>query len=151
MRAEKPELIIHINLPENFINIVKDVMEDEIEVASKKWGVRLNTDDRRNIIRHSINQLQYKVSDNSRTAWDLGDTINVRVNIIGQKREITLPNPKIKEKSTTKLAKNKDGWKIEEEDVRDDLVPLAEFDEYFKNLIYTWARTAVFYGVGSYA
>ena len=50
-----------------------------------------------------------------------------------------------------KLAKNKDGWKTEEEDVRDDLVPLAEFDEYFKNLIYTWARSAVFYGVGSYA
>lgn len=148
MKVEKPELIIHINLPKNFINLVKETMEDEIDISTKKWGVNLNTDDRKLVIKHSLNQLQRKVAESARTVWDLSDTLNVRVSCTKNSGELTLPNPSLK--LSSKLSKTKDGWKIEEEDIRDDVVPLINFDKHFEKLIFTWARTAVFYGVGSY-
>ena len=149
MKAEKTELMVHISLPEQFINIVKETMEDELRVAIRKWGISLKRNEKDAIIKHSVNQLQRKVAESSRCTWDLSDTIRVKI-VSNVSAELHLPMDDTS-KLTKKLIKTKDGWKIEEDDeAKDDAVMLAEFDQHFIKLINTWSRTAVFYGVGSY-
>lgn len=143
------KMIIHIDLGDDFIGTVLDAMEEEFEISCKKWGVRLNQEDKENIFQHSIIQLKRKTSDNIRNTWDLSDSLVVKVNSHKRPIEISLPAPEA-ESSRIKLFHTRDGWEIDQETI-EDTVRLADFAEHIKSKIKTWARTAVFYGVGSYA
>lgn len=149
MKVEKPELTVHINLPQNFVEKIKEVMEDEIDVASKKWKVKLTEDERQTVIKHSLNQVQRKVSENIRTSWDLGDTLHVKV-FYSRGGELTLPDPSLSGLKS-RLVRPREGWRIEEDEPNDDMLHILDMDSFFVSSIYTWSRTAVFYGVSSYA
>lgn len=143
------KMIIHLELDKNFIEEIKKEMYEEIEIASKKWSVALNTEDEDTIIVNSIKQVRRKTSENVRTNWDLSDKITVKVNSIKKGIEITLPAPEAANSPTT-LIYTRDGWELDQEK-RDESVSLADFDQHMKNQIIKWARTAVFYGVASYS
>lgn len=143
------KMIIHVDLTENFFDILLDEMEKEMEVSCRKWELRLNQEEKETVIEHSIKQVKRKVSENIRTLWDLSDVLTVKVNSQKRPIEIRLPAPEA-ESSKIKLFYTKDGWEIDQE-MQDDAVRLADFAEHLEKLIKTWARTAVFYGVGSYA
>lgn len=149
MKTVTNKIHIHLQVGENFIDEIKSAMNDELIVASRKWGIHLNTEDSDRVINHSMNQLRKKVSESVKTNWDLGAKISVRVNSPKRSSDINLPD-KSMSKSKTKLIKARDGWEIEQEP-NEDSVLLGEFLEHFKAQIKTWARTAVFYGVASYA
>jgi len=143
------KMIIHLNLDKNFIEKIKEEMYKEIEIASKKWSVSLNTDDEDLIISHSVKQVRRKTSENIRTNWDLSDTLTVKINSIHKNVEITLPAPEASS-STSSLIYTRDGWEIDTEK-RDESVRLPDFRDYIQDQIMQWARTAVFYGVASFS
>lgn len=148
MRSKKTGMILKINLSKNFIKSIKKTMEDELEIATKKWNIRLSEDERNNVIFHSINQLQQKVQAHTRLQWDLSDILTVKVNSI-KEGEVIIPDKSLKGPKIPSLIKTKDGWTVDDED-RDQAIHLSKFHTYFQDLMHTWARTAVFYGVGSY-
>lgn len=143
------KMIIHIDLTTNFFDVLLEEMEKELEVACKKWDVNLNQEEKELVFEHSIKQVKRKVSENTKTLWDLSDVLTVKVNSQRRPIEIRLP-AKEAETSKIKLFYTKDGWEIDQE-MQDDAVRLADFAEHLENLIKRWSRTAVFYGVGSYA
>lgn len=141
-------MIINLNLPEDFYLKIKETMEDEIKVASKKWGVSLSKDKQDLIITHSQNQLRKKVSESAKTNWDYSSTISIKV-IASKAVEINIPENTLTE-SKIKLVSTREGWEIDKES-RDDAVRINDFLDYFVAKVHKWARDAVFYGVGSYA
>ena len=143
------KMIIHVDLTEDFISILLDEMEDEFDLSCRKWDVRLNQDEKERVLEHSLKQVKRKTSENIKTLWDLSDTLTVKVNSQKRPIEIRLPAPEA-ESSKIKLFYTKDGWEIDQE-MQDEAVKLADFAEHIESKIKTWARTAVFYGVGSYA
>lgn len=147
MRAEKTALTVHINLPKGFINKVKKVMENELSIASGKWGVTLTNGEKADLINHAMNQVQRKVNDNTRLVWDFSDVLNVRVNS-PKNEELHIPDARLAT-HPKRLIKTKVGWEVDDES-RDESIFLKDFHEHLQNLIFTWSRTAVFYGVGSY-
>lgn len=148
MKIDNSKMLVHLKLETNFTEIIDQTMEDEFEIASKKWNVYLNTDDHDIIMYHSRNQLRRKVSEMARLPWDMSDRMTIKVNSPQKGVEITLPSPKART-STTKLLQTRDGWEIDDEK-RDESVKLADFREHIQQCVLTWARTAVFYGVGSF-
>lgn len=143
------KMIVHLKLEQNFIEKIKESMYEEIEVASKKWSVALNTDDEDLIIKHAISQVRRKTSENVKTNWDLGDLVTVKVNSIKKGIEITLPAPEASSSPTT-LIYTRDGWELDQEK-RDESVKLADFRDHMQDQIIAWAKTAVFYGVASFS
>lgn len=146
MRNESPQMLVHINLDRDFIESVKEEMEDEFRIACKKWEISLTENDMNLIFDHSLKQLRRKVSENIGTNWDLSDKLTVKV-AYTENIEITLPG-KLPHKKYS-LLKTRDGWSVDYESC-DGAVQLSDFKKYMKNKINTWARTAVFYGVGSF-
>lgn len=143
------KMIIHIDLGTDFLDTVIDTMDNEFDIACKKWEVRLTQSEKENIFDHSIKQVKRKTSENIKTPWDLSDNLIVKVNSQKKPIEIKLPAPEA-DSSRIKLFHTRDGWEVDQE-MQDDAVTLANFAEHIKSRIKTWARTAVFYGVGSYA
>lgn len=149
MKAVSNKIIIKINLGPDFNSIIEAEMADELMIAGKKWGIRLNTEDKDLILKHSMKQLQRKVSEAAKINWNLSDTLEVKVSASKGASDISLPDPML-ENSRVRLVKSRDGWELEQE-FSDESVRIGEFVEHFKAKIKTWARSAVFYGVSSYA
>lgn len=143
------KMIIHINLPKNFVEVVHNEMEQELTESSKKWEVSLNQSQRENILRHAINQTKQKVSDNAKNQWDLSDRLTIKANSTKKGIEIVLPDPNGNVPPNVKLFYTRDGWELDQEH-HDEAVALVDFADYIQNKIKTWVRTAVFYGVASY-
>lgn len=143
------KMIIHIDLEEDFINVLLNEMEDEFELACRKWGLNLNQEEKELVLEHSLKQVKRKTSENIKTLWDFSDKLIVKVNSHKKPIEIKLPAPEA-ESSRIALFHTKDGWEIDQE-MQDEAIRLADFAEHIQSKIKQWSRTAVFYGVGSYA
>lgn len=141
---------VTIKLENNFLKKVRLEIEDEIKVASKKWRVNLNTEDRNNIVMHSFNQLFQKVTEISKNNWSGEDIIEVRINT---KRDIGVIelSKGVKIESDLRLLKLRDRWELAYDESDETIIPIDEFYEYFTGKIKQWARTAAFYGVSSYS
>lgn len=139
---------IHIDLGKDFKHLVDQEMENELAVAQQKWGVSLNGDDSDRVLYHAKKQLLRGVSDNARSEWDGGRIVNV---VAGAPRDgdIFLPDENLKSK-TDRLLRKRVEWVVDEDGV-DGSIPIHEFYEAYKQIIVKMARTAVFYGVGSYS
>jgi hypothetical protein len=151
MKTPPNRIFIHLKLGTGFMDEVKAEMENELDVASKKWGIRLNMEDRDLVLKHSLNQLKKKVSESAKHNWDFSPKVSIKVTAGNRASDITLPDP-ASAKSKMKIIKSRDGWEIPvEQEHSDEAVLIGEFHEHFKSRIKTWARTAVFYGVSSFA
>lgn len=144
---QEDKFVVKIKLHKKFINKIQLEMEDELEKSIKKWGVNLNEDEQLRIIDHSFNQLIQKVSENARISWDLGDEIEIRVT--GLSGNITLPTESQKNKKI-EVMKTRVGWEVSHDDENTTIL-MKDFKEHYEELIIKWARTGVFYGVGSYS
>lgn len=140
-------LSIIINLPEDFVKALTKEINDELSVAQRKWKVTLETKDKTLIRKAALAQLGSKVSSLSHSTWDLGDKL--LINAAGGSGSMTLPK-KFKNDEHSAIILNKKGWEITDEESSSS-IPLPEFYDEFIRTLYTWVRTAVFYGVGSYA
>lgn len=148
MKTTTNKILVHLHLEETFIDEIHEAMQDELDIASKKWGVRLNLEDRDMIVKHSLSQVRKKVSESAKIAWNYDTKLSIRVNSFKRTSEINLPTTS-PAAAKMRLFKSREGWEIEQEPTEES-VPVSEFYEHFKSLILTWGRTAVFYGVSSF-
>lgn len=139
-------LTITVTLPENFLEQLEEVITDELTVAQTKWKIRLSDEELEVVRKGTLAQLRSKVSSLSKNAWDLGSKIVI--NAGGDSGNIAYS-----EKSTPKTDKSfilsKNGWSVTTEEA-DAVVQGNVFYENLIETLFTWTRTAVFYGVGSY-
>lgn len=149
MKTASNKIIVNLQVGSDFIEEIKREMLDELAISSRKWGIRLNTEDSDLIVNHSMNQLRKKIAESIKTNWDFGEKISIKVNAPGKTGDINLPDKSFN-KSQLKLMKAREGWEFEQEPSEDSVL-IKDFLEFFKNQIKIWARTAVFYGVASYA
>ena len=141
-----------VTFSDDFPEKLSQVIKDEMEVASRKWGVDLYGDNKQIIADNSITQVLRKVSKISGSRWlDFSDS-KLIVNVETEKS--SQPSIEIFENSThlppIKLAKIHEQF-IVNNDPNKETVSLDEFYAYFTDQIEKWLRTAVFYGVGSFA
>lgn len=144
------KMIIHINLPENFAEILSDEMEKELEKSSKKWGVYINYKQKETIFNYAKEQVRMKTSDHAKNNWDFSDQLTIRANSHKRGIEITLPAPEDVKLPSARLFYTRDGWELDQEK-NEESIELSHFADFIQSKIKTWARTAVFYGVGSYS
>lgn len=151
MKKDNAKMLIHLDLGENFLDILKEVMADEFEISCRKWNVRPNTEDKNYIFTHSIRQVRRKVSTNARTNWDLSDHLTIKVNSYQREaNEVSLPDDTLElQNNLPTLINTRDGWEIDYEESL-EAVALKDFHQFMKDKIKFWTRTAVFYGVGSF-
>lgn len=148
MKSTRNRMVVHLDLENNFLATVEEAMEDEFDLACKRWKVRLNGEDHDVVMKHSLSQLRRKVTEVAKANWDLSDRLNVRVVSPRPDMELTLPNPKA-HSSSTRFIFVRDGWEVDDER-REESVRISDFRDHMQRSILDWARTAVFYGVGSY-
>lgn len=151
MKKAENALEVTLVLPKNFKSQVLSAMNDEFAEACKKWGLSLNTEDKKRVIENSLEQLSSKVSLVARRPWKLGDT-ELTVIITYSKKgvfPITLPSKEAK-KYTVSFVRAHDEWKVEQDSVA-EAIHIKDFHRFFTGEVVKWARTAVFYGVGSFA
>lgn len=149
LKTNTNKILVHLNLNEGFNEEINEALDDELNVASKKWGVRLNMNDRALILKHARNQLRRKVSESAKIAWNYDQKLSIRVSSHKRTSDINLPTSS-PAATKIRLIKSREGWEIEQEPTEES-VAVSDFLEHFKSLIITWGRTAVFYGVSSYA
>lgn len=140
-------LTLNLELPESFLDELDATINDEIKIAQKKWKLRL-TEDQKNIVFDNARiQTRLKTSTVARQPWDLGSKLVLRVPFT-QNSQINL-RPSAKTNRKIELTLTKDGWVIAEDS--ENPVPVSELLDKQQEIIKRWARTAAFYGVGSYS
>lgn len=150
MRKEQNIIEVIINLPRTFKSNLKKEIINEIELAATKYSVILSDDEKENIMFHTINQLENKVTAVARAPWEITDPtlkVVVRSNRKGV-FQIELP-AKDTEKFDVSFVRTHDEWKVDQ-DPNPDAILLKDFYTFFMGEVYKWARTGAFYGVGSY-
>lgn len=142
------QLKLSLDFGKEFKTQLEREMRAELEVAQDKWGVTVTPDEARAIIGHSLEQLKLRVrSFSGDTDWDLSPKLKYYVN--GMAGTYTLPSGKALA-AKIYLVRTSDSWVVEPDNSSIDSVKLGDFLEVARREIYTWARTGVFYGVGSY-
>lgn len=131
---------------------IEAAMLDEMKIAKAKWRVYLSSKEEEEILRLSRLQLIAKVQSITKDMeWSIDDKISiypVRVEENSRLVEnLSLPNDS--RKRDIHLLEVNDGWKIDNDNSIES-TPLFKFEERVVTRILEWARTAVFYGVGSY-
>lgn len=172
-RSQKPEKVKPKKIEITFKLASKDIVDeirqaglDELAVAERKWKVRLSEEEKAQLLGLSILQLQEKVShsfEKTTKPWQLGsdltakfhNSFDVEGSFIASKGKLTSSKSVQKLKKKAWLYREYTGaWSIREEaneEYPDLSVPLEESLEFIVETLKTWMRTAVFYGVGSYA
>lgn len=140
-------LSITVNLPKDFIKVLQKEINDEIAIAQKKWKITLEQKEKAIIKNATLEQLSSKVATLSHQTWDLGDKLYIEAP--GRSGSLELPR-KFKENESMSIVLSKKGWEITEEEA-EVAIKIEDFYDELLNTIFTWTRTAVFYGVGSYA
>jgi hypothetical protein len=147
MSKTKTTLEVNLVLPKTFKQKIISAMRDEFKIASHKWSIEIDSAMKKKIIENSILQLNRKVSTVSSSNWTLdNETLKVCVKSGKSKPEaITLPDKTIK---GIMLVRTHDGFKVDY-DPNPGTIKIEHFYKLLLSEIENWARTAVFYGVGS--
>lgn len=156
-------ITIRVILPEDFKEQLIDTMEEEFNIASKKWNVRLNTKIHDYIFNKSIEQLEAKLSQVFKIAWNYNiPYLDIRIpytnphvdfsqgEVIYSIPDTTNSNIIQIPKSTMLLKTRSNGWVIDN-DESNEAVSIVDFDKSILKYVFKEVRVAVFYGVGSYA
>lgn len=156
MKREPSIIQLSILLPQNYNQKIYDIMDDEFKIASKKWDVYLNSDDKDIIKENTLIQLERKVEYISKNKWNIHDNI-IKINIKNTiKGIISIQLPINNETNNEILNKHysfvrvSNEWVINDDD-NSDAIELENFYQTFMNDMEKWIRTAVFYGVGSFS
>lgn len=141
-----------ISLPEGFSSKIMEEMNKEIVVAQRKWDVFLVPDARQEILDHSMIQLERKVTAVCKHQWNTNNehvrvVLTTKTDYTGP-RNISLPQDEA-EVGDIQLVRGHNEWLITDEPTS-EAIAMADFSQRLLELILTWGRTAVFYGVGSY-
>jgi hypothetical protein len=137
-------LLITLNTNKKFIEELDHLLKEELNIASKKWGVSLSDENKSAVTHRSFEQLVNKVQFISGNPWQLGKAI--RFSIGDDDSQYTLPTrnlPKIYFNRTI------DKWVVAQ-DVNEESVIISDFYNIVIDEIKDWAKTAMFYGVGSF-
>lgn len=142
---------IVFSLPENFNESLSVAAQEEMNLAQRRWSVKLNDADIDRVMELSFAQLVAKVRVISgNDAWTLDDN-SLEVTIRdGRADEIVfLPKDSSSIADVYVIRDNKEDWRIDDEPTANSTA-LVDLPERFTEEISMWLRTAVFYGVGSF-
>lgn len=150
-KKENKAIHLILELPEKFAQTIRDVIVDEIEIASKKWDVVLSVEEHRNVIACSENQLVHYVMVGIGEEWSIGSP-TMTVVILTETPGVHHYDFEefMKSHGDSNLVVIRDRWNITTEPVKDP-IPAKDFPDHVIQWILAAARTAAFYGVGSYA
>lgn len=154
MSTMASRVAFHVKLAENYMELIEGAVEDEIKVAQRKWGVNLSPEAIEDIRKHSFNQLSMKVDLALKTSWNFQPVITLKIKGLSREsgsviqKDLNLP-AELKKVQSLQLVLGRDGFELTSEP-EDGTVSPGELPEAVLNRIIAWARTAVFYGVGSY-
>ena len=138
----------------DFKEKIESAIKDEILISCGKWGVSLNKDEKEKIVENTFKQIPHKLEE-------LGCSLNPD----NGKVMVTLRlNPNERRKNAELGLFKKNGVKPRisrinagfvpdynlESRIDDYTVEYDDFPQYFEGLCLTWAKTAVFYAVGSF-
>ncbi len=147
MAIETTNLIIELELPEDFEATLERVIIDEIIKSKKKWRIKLTDEEFQTVLNNARTQARLKMTAIARLEWDLGRKLSLKIPYSKNQKVSLKENSRPREK--LKFLLSKDGWSIDYDDT-DQAVPLNELWAKQQEIILTWAKTAAFYGVGSY-
>lgn len=151
MAATKDDIIeLRIALPSSFKLQLQDAMEEEFEVASRKWEVDLSLETKKQIFANALRQLEAIVKSVTGREWR-PEAKQLVVEVKNPKPgffAIDLPS-EAAAKHSVAFVRSHEGWKVNQ-DPNMEAVELQDFKQFMEEQLKTWARTAVFYGVGSY-
>lgn len=137
---------LSLHLDEGFNDDLQKEMKNELKEASFKWGVKLTEKQKVEILKRSVDQVRFRVVSVSGNPWNLENKIDFKMNGLQKNISVSHDDQKI---PNIQLIRARDSW-IVDNDVSEKSVALKDFYQHFKQEVMTWARTAVFYGVGSY-
>lgn len=142
-----PNFQLIIDLGSDFIETaIADAMEEEFDIASRKWRVYPSDEEKKHIIEQSLLQLRTKVRGLACHEWAFEQEL--RLAVAGLSNNIKIPS-KDATRSKHRLVRARDGWVIDQDD-SEFSIKLVELPDAIRREILEGARTAVFYGVGSY-
>lgn len=149
MSRKSNRITIHLHVGETFVKDLRRTMEDEMEIAARKWYVDITGSKHQKIIEESFVQLFQKIYEVTKNKWEGEDVIEIRAsNASPMVKDFHLPRD-TETYHYLRLVRMRDGWTFTNED-SDGSVFVRDFAQVFTDLIHEWARTAVFYGVASY-
>lgn len=154
MSTMASRIAFHVKLAENYMDLIEEAVEDELKVAQRKWGVELSEETIELVKRHSLNQLSMKVDLTLKTSWNFQPTVTLKIKGLSKSsgselnKDLNLPE-ELALVPAIELVLGRDGFEVESEPSDGTVLP-KDLDSYILNRILVWARTAVFYGVGSY-
>lgn len=146
-KIDKYLMTVRVVLDDGFVDSLRDVMADELKSASRKWMVRMSSQDSDAVYAHALAQLRRRVTDMAHTQWDMSDMVVLKLEY---PNSVTLTVPGQSKFHDLSLLRMKDGWTLYDEP-NDDSVVLKDIKDRLQDEMKTWLRTAVFYGVGSYS
>lgn len=133
--------IVQCQLPTVTWDSLMKVIEDEIKVASSKWSVSLTDEEREKVATAAFDQVvslvNLGVGDKQ---WTPNESV-LNVRLAGDVEGDYL----LRRNGYNFLAVHPEP----DEDVK-DLFPETDLPTVLDEVLYGWARTAAFYGVGSY-
>lgn len=140
--------IVHVTLPERFLDDLKVSAYDEIRIAQKKYDIHLTEDEKDKVFFHSFKQLESKMKEIARTEWRLNhNVVKIKVDdIVSQ--EINLPQDEELHKGK-KLLRASKRWVFDHEDDSRSIA-IEDMTTEVPEMMLKFIRTAVMYGVGSY-
>lgn len=144
----KNKIKIVIQLPHNFKETLKKEMTEELKIAQKKWEVVLSLLDKERIFECSFEQLEEKTGVVFGDKWNLSDNITVLINSLTS-REVIYINEDSSIKEELFFIRKSGGWEVTDE-LFPERVNINHLRDKVIELLKSWSRTAVFYGVGSY-
>lgn len=148
MAKPKKSLVLEVDLASDFYDRMDEAMSDELSVAQMKWRIAVDSSMQDLIIQHAKNQLQTKALGMAKP-WQYGDEM-ISISIAHpHSLKVKIPE-EIEKLNEIMLVRKKALWEIAE-DEPDGAVDVEDFAAHVEQLIIGWARTAVFYGVGSEA
>jgi len=154
MSTMASRITFHVKLADNYMELIDAAVEDEIQIAQRKWGVDLSDEIIESVKRHSLNQLAMKVDLTLKTSWNFQPTVSMKIKGLSKNsgsgilKDLTLPD-ELGSVPEIALVLAREGFEVESEP-SDNTVQPSELSDYILNKILTWARTGIFYGVGSY-
>lgn len=141
-------LILNLELPESFLQDLEAIINDEIAIAQKKWKLRLTDEQKQIVFDNARTQTRLKASTIAKQPWDLGSKLSLKVPYTRNTQLELKPGVPIDKKIN--LVITKDGWVIAHEEAENP-VHISDLLAKQIKVLEKWARTAAFYGVGSFA
>lgn len=140
-------LTINVTLPSDFLSLLDEEIDNELASAQAKWKIKLTEAQIDTVKTATREQLRSKVSTLSKNTWDLG--VKLTISASGGNGTLAITS-KSKPNGDTSLLLNKNGWSVTNEEA-DSVFHINDLYSELLKSIFTWTKTAVFYGVGSYA